>query len=429
MALFNYASKEITLKVVYYGPGLSGKTTNLQYLHPKLDKTGKAKLLSLATEADRTLFFDFLPIELGKIKDFSIRFQLYTVPGQVKYNSTRKLVLKGADAVVFIADSQIDMREQNIESFMNMKENLIANNINIDETPIVLQYNKRDLEHILSEEELDLDLNDRHYQYVLASAVNGTGVEETFQLVTRLLIKDIARKHKVSIEQSNSPEAQPLPASQESEMRKPAPPLTPQAQIVPPPPQPAPSFYSWGEVEKQADEESQPVHPQKEEEAELEGLYGSPPTETFEAPPFETRQSASEMKAPAGKKFEDDVAETLERDLLQAVSADSVSADVAFAEQDDMNVCKANALESRINELGDNIINARNSLDSILMELKLSRSDNVLMAVSKVTHGLESIYSEMHREFKEIKAKQEKIEDELKEINVILKSKGKKGWF
>jgi signal recognition particle receptor subunit beta len=145
MALFNYATKEITLKIVYYGPGLSGKTTNIQHLHAALNPETKGKLLSLATESYRTLFFDFLPVELGKIKDFSIRFQLYTVPGQVRYNATRKVVLKGADAVVFVADSQRDMKDQNIESLENMRENLISNNINPDEIPVVLQYNKRDL--------------------------------------------------------------------------------------------------------------------------------------------------------------------------------------------------------------------------------------------------------------------------------------------
>jgi hypothetical protein len=145
MALFNYATKEITLKIVYYGPGLSGKTTNLQHLHTVLNPETKGKLLSLATESDRTLFFDFLPIELGKIREFSIRFQLYTVPGQVRYNATRKVVLKGADAVVFVADSQKDMKDQNIESFENMRENLVSNNINPDTIPVILQYNKRDL--------------------------------------------------------------------------------------------------------------------------------------------------------------------------------------------------------------------------------------------------------------------------------------------
>ena len=201
MALFNYATKEITLKIVYYGPGLSGKTTNIQHLHVALHAENKGKLLSLSTESDRTLFFDFLPVELGKIKEFSIRFQLYTVPGQVRYNATRKVVLKGADAVVFVADSQREMRDQNIESFENMKENLISNNINPDGIPIVLQYNKRDLKNILTIDALSADINKNNtYDIIEAEAINGKGVEDTFQLITRLVLKDIARKHKIDIQ-------------------------------------------------------------------------------------------------------------------------------------------------------------------------------------------------------------------------------------
>jgi small GTP-binding protein len=200
MALFNYATKEITLKIVYYGPGLSGKTTNLQYLHSVLDTSSKGKLLSLSTEADRTLFFDFLPVELGKIKDFSIRFQLYTVPGQVRYNATRRIVLKGADAVIFVADSQREMREQNVESLDNMRENLLANNIDLGEIPVVFQYNKRDLKDIASIEELDSDLNTHNYPVVESIAIDGTGVEEAFKLISRLLLQYISKKHKIEIE-------------------------------------------------------------------------------------------------------------------------------------------------------------------------------------------------------------------------------------
>lgn len=199
MAFFNYVTKEITLKVVYYGPGLSGKTTNLQHLYSVLDASSRGKFISLATESDRTLFFDFLPVELGKIKDFSVRFQLYTVPGQIRYNATRKLVLKGADAVVFVADSQRDMREQNLESFANMRENLVANNLNPDEIPVVLQFNKRDLPNILSIQELNSDLNRNNYQTLDAVAAQGKGVQETFRLITSMLLKDIAKKHKVDI--------------------------------------------------------------------------------------------------------------------------------------------------------------------------------------------------------------------------------------
>ncbi len=201
MALLNYATKEITIKIVYYGPGLSGKTTNLQYLHSILDPNTKGKLLSLATEADRTLFFDFLPVALGKLRDFSIRFQLYTVPGQVRYNATRKLVLKGADAIVFVADSQREMREQNIESLNNMHENLIANNINPDDIPFILQYNKRDLSNVLSIDELNKDLNEnRKYEYTESIAIDGTGVEDIFQRITKLAIKDIAKRHRIKVQ-------------------------------------------------------------------------------------------------------------------------------------------------------------------------------------------------------------------------------------
>lgn len=196
MAFFNYVTKEIILKVVYYGPGLSGKTTNLQHLYSLLDPSSRGKFISLATESDRTLFFDFLPVELGKIKDFTVRFQLYTVPGQIRYNATRKLVLKGVDAVVFVADSQREMKDQNIESLSNMRENLTANSLNPDEIPVVMQYNKRDLSDIASIDELNSDLNKENHETIEATAVNGKGVEETFRLVTKILLKEIARKHK-----------------------------------------------------------------------------------------------------------------------------------------------------------------------------------------------------------------------------------------
>lgn len=229
MALFNYASKEITLKVVYYGPGLSGKTTNLQYLHSILNPSSKGKMLSLATEADRTLFFDFLPVELGRIRDFSIRFQLYTVPGQVRYNATRKVVLKGADAVVFVADSQQDMQDQNIESFDNMRENLTENNINPDDIPIVLQFNKRDLKNISSIDELNGYLNSYNYPYFEASAVSGVGVEETFKHVTKLLMQHIAKKHKIQIQPAREPEHIEEPPTEPARIEKPLgmPPRTP----------------------------------------------------------------------------------------------------------------------------------------------------------------------------------------------------------
>lgn len=210
MALFNYASKEITLKVVFYGPGLCGKTTNLQKLHETMDMSKKGKLLSLSTDADRTLFFDFMPVQLGKIKDFNIRFQLYTVPGQVRYNATRKLVLKGADAVVFVADSQKAMNDQNIESLQNMRENLMANNINPDEVPVVLQYNKRDLKSIMSVAEMNAALNPKGDEIIEASAYEGWGVDETFRHVTKRLLQYISKKHNIQIAE---PEGTGAPAA------------------------------------------------------------------------------------------------------------------------------------------------------------------------------------------------------------------------
>ena len=240
MALFNYTVKEITLKVVYYGPGFSGKTTNLQQLHTILPSDSRGKLISLATEADRTLFFDFLPVDLGKVKDFNIRIQLYTVPGQVKYNATRRLVLKGADAVVFVADSQKGVRDQNIESFNNMKENLAANNLDPHDIPVVIQYNKRDLENIMSIEELNGVLNKHDVPFFEAVAAEGKGVQETFKDTIDILVKHISKKHKIDIEKPSEEVAQktlkktaPQPNVLEAEKPVTAPPINPQHSIKP----------------------------------------------------------------------------------------------------------------------------------------------------------------------------------------------------
>lgn len=235
MALFNYASKEITLKVVYYGPGLSGKTTNLQYLHEHLEEAKKNKLLSLATETDRTLFFDFLPMDLGTIGGFKIKFQLYTVPGQVRYDATRRLVLKGADAVVFVADSQKTMRDANLVSFENMKENLVANNLDPATVMLILQYNKRDLPGIMSIDELNRDLNERHVPFIEAAAVSGRGVHETFEAVTKLLVEEATRKQKMYAQGSRTAAATAPQAAIATGTTKPQP-LA--AAGSPPPPSP-----------------------------------------------------------------------------------------------------------------------------------------------------------------------------------------------
>ncbi len=175
MVLFNYSTKELTAKIVYYGPGLCGKTTNLQWVHEKLPVKNKGKMLSLATETDRTLFFDFLPIELGTIRGMRTRVQLYTVPGQVFYNATRRMVLKGADSVVFVCDSQEPMLEANLESLENLRENLEVNEIDPDEIPIVFQYNKRDLPNALPIEVLNERLNPRGAPCVRGRGHQGRG--------------------------------------------------------------------------------------------------------------------------------------------------------------------------------------------------------------------------------------------------------------
>uniref|UniRef100_A0A7C6EIS5 Gliding-motility protein MglA n=1 Tax=candidate division WOR-3 bacterium TaxID=2052148 RepID=A0A7C6EIS5_UNCW3 len=189
MALINYASREINCKIVYYGPGLGGKTTNIKYIYTKLNPDIKGKLISLATELDRTLFFDFLPVDLGTIKGFKTRFHLYTVPGQVFYNASRKLILKGVDGIVFVADSQIERFDENIESFQNMEDNLKTYNISMEKIPIVIQYNKRDLPNITSVEELQKVLNPQlKYPYFEAVAVQGIGVFETLKEVCKKVL-------------------------------------------------------------------------------------------------------------------------------------------------------------------------------------------------------------------------------------------------
>jgi signal recognition particle receptor subunit beta len=191
MVLFNHATREMTAKIVYYGPGLCGKTTNLMVIFDKLDPKQKGKMLSLATKTDRTLFFDLLPVDIGKVGSFNLKIQLYTVPGQVFYNETRKLVLKGADAVVFVADSQPSMVESTRESFGNLLENLEQNNIDANDTPIVIQFNKRDIPGVLPIDQLQERLGFEGYPYTEAAAIKGEGVMETFKLISKITAKHL----------------------------------------------------------------------------------------------------------------------------------------------------------------------------------------------------------------------------------------------
>jgi len=194
VSFINYAAREINCKLVYYGPGLCGKTTNLQFIYTKVDPSTKGKLISLATETERTLFFDFLPLELGTIRGFKTRFHLYTVPGQVFYDASRKLILRGADGVIFVADSQIERMESNIESLENLEANLSEQSMKLDGMPFVLQYNKRDLPNVVPIEELQSALNGRNVPWFEACAPKGTGVFETLKGAARLVLTELKKK-------------------------------------------------------------------------------------------------------------------------------------------------------------------------------------------------------------------------------------------
>jgi len=196
MSFINYSSREITCKIVYYGPGLGGKTTNIQYIYDRYTKTNpnaRGKLISLATETERTLFFDFLPLNLGEIRGFKTRFHLYTVPGQVFYDASRKLILKGVDGCVFVADSQVERIEANLESLENLDENLAEYGYALDEIPFVMQYNKRDLGNAANVEDLRALLNPQGVKDFEACATGGPGVFETLKAVAKLVLIELKK--------------------------------------------------------------------------------------------------------------------------------------------------------------------------------------------------------------------------------------------
>ena len=194
MSLVNYATREITCKIVYYGPGRSGKTTNLHYIYGQVPEDRKGKMVSLATQTDRTLFFDFLPLDLGTISGFTTKFQLYTVPGQVYYQTTRKLVLQGADGVVFVADSQARQLDENIDSMQDLHANLAEHGLDVRAMPLVIQYNKQDLprELILTPHDLEDALNYRGVPSFVADALRGTGVFETLRGISELVLRRLS---------------------------------------------------------------------------------------------------------------------------------------------------------------------------------------------------------------------------------------------
>jgi signal recognition particle receptor subunit beta len=193
MSFINYMAREINCKIVYYGPGLCGKTTNLQYIYERTNPEAKGKMISLATETERTLFFDFLPLSLGEIRGFKTRFHLYTVPGQVFYDASRKLILKGVDGVIFCADSQIERLEANQESLDNLRTNLAEQGYSLEKIPYVIQYNKRDLPNVVAVEELRELLNPMGVPDYESVARTGVGVFDTLKAVSKLVLTELKR--------------------------------------------------------------------------------------------------------------------------------------------------------------------------------------------------------------------------------------------
>jgi len=231
MVFFNYSTMQMAAKVVYYGPGLCGKTTNLHFIYQHTAQESRGEMVSLETETDRTLFFDLLPIDVGSIAGFNTRIQLYTVPGQVFYNTTRKLVLKGVDGVVFVADSQRAMVQANVESFRNLEENLIEMGLSSDTLPLVLQYNKRDLADICTLDEMNASLNRNNWPWFESSAVAGVGVFETLKGISRQTL--LALKKRLGRSEPVSAGARPAAATAP---RPPAPAAPPTAPPLPPRP-------------------------------------------------------------------------------------------------------------------------------------------------------------------------------------------------
>jgi signal recognition particle receptor subunit beta len=230
MVQINFALREVNCKIVYYGPGLSGKTTNLEMIHTKVPDTHRGDLTSIATEGDRTLFFDFMPLDLGKVAGMNTRFQLYTVPGQVYYNATRKLVLQGADGIIFVADSQEGKLEENKESLQNLVDNLTEYNVELDELPFIMQYNKRDLPNVIPLDILEKELNPGGVPYFESVAITGEGVFPTLKKLANMVLENLNKEYGVKKPAAAKP---PVSVASSPMEEKPA--------AAPPPPPPAPA--------------------------------------------------------------------------------------------------------------------------------------------------------------------------------------------
>ncbi len=240
MVVYNAASRELTAKIVYYGPGLSGKTTNIQFLHSRLEPSSVGNLMTLATAQDRTIYFDLLPVELGDIKGYRIRFQVATIPGQAPYNETRRLVLRGVDGVVFVVDSRWSMLPKNVESFQNLRENLKEEGVSFEGLPLVIQFNKRDLPDVLAVDALQEALGIGTFPFIEAVASDGRGVVETFKLISKLTFVDILRRlQKKDVPKAVKPGTPTLASWKESVLQDAAGPAAPPAAESAPPPAPS----------------------------------------------------------------------------------------------------------------------------------------------------------------------------------------------
>jgi signal recognition particle receptor subunit beta len=352
MVLFNHATREMTAKIVYYGPGLCGKTTNLMVIFDKLDPKQKGKMLSLATKTDRTLFFDLLPVDIGKVGAFNLKIQLYTVPGQVFYNETRKLVLKGADSVVFVADSQPAMVDATRESFANLLENLEQNNLDPNDIPIVIQYNKRDIPGVLPVDTLQEALGFEGYPYTEAAAIKGEGVMETFKLVSRITAKHLMNRlkgGKTEAPSKKAPAAKPAPV------------------VEAPAPEPVPAFASSAPAAEEV-----PMNPfadsvvadggyEAMEEVSLEQLL-----EGRERPTF---SGAVPVPMEALEEVEELAPEEVVEEPLHAVAVAEEPSPVVHAGADDRVVAleaEVQQLKSRLSIMRDE---QRTALAAILREL------------------------------------------------------------
>ncbi len=319
MVFFNWATMQMAAKIVYYGPGLCGKTSNLSYIYAKTSPNSRGEMVSLETESDRTLFFDLLPIEVGTIGGFKTRLQLYTVPGQVFYNTTRKLVLKGVDGLVFVADSQRPMREANLESFASLRDNLSELGLRLDDIPLVLQFNKRDLKNILTVEELTQDLDPAGlYSSFESSAIHGDGVFETLKEITKLTLKKLRKRM-----------AAPEPAP------GPAPAMRPTTATVRPSPSPErrPASISAaalaraaeeGVDEVEVDHEPSPEQPVAEPVAEVSDV---PAAVTPQPEPEPEPVAAAAAELPAEPSEEPEPAPD-EEEILEVVEIDEAPAEV-----------------------------------------------------------------------------------------------------